>query len=197
MQRNRDIVVIASSLGGPAAISTLLGSLPANFPAAILIAQHLSPESPKRLARMFSKVGPLPVEYGKEGDTIAPGKVFMAPPDLHMVVRGTGLIGLDFEPKVHHSRPAADPLFASAAKHYGSRVIGIVLTGSDGDGRDGLKAVTEAGGIGIVQDPHEALAPDMPAKAIDGGLVQYIVPLKEMGRLLISLTGATFFVSLH
>jgi two-component system chemotaxis response regulator CheB len=197
MPYSRDIVVIASSVGGPEALSTLLGSLPKSLPAAILIVQHLSPDSPMRLARMLSKATSLPVEFGKEGETILPGKVFLAPPDFHMVVRGTGLIGLDFEPKVRHSRPAADPLFESAAKHYGSRVIGIVLTGDDGDGSDGLNAVLKAGGIGIVQEPSEARSPSMPVHAITRGLAQYIVPLREMGPLVTLLTNATFPSAQH
>jgi two-component system chemotaxis response regulator CheB len=191
MPTYRDLVVIGSSLGGPQALVAILGALPASFPAAILIAQHISPESPKQLARILSKSGPLQVDYGAEHEKIIPGKVYLAPPDLHMAVRSVGLLGLESTSKVHHSRPAATPLFESAAACYGPRVIGVVLTGGDGDGSDGLRAIAEVGGVGIVQDPAEARSSDMPLAAISSDHPSYIVPVEMVGPLLVRLTAGT------
>jgi two-component system chemotaxis response regulator CheB len=188
MRQRRDIVVVGSSLGGAETLSRLLSSLPASFPAAVLIVQHMAPDSPKVFARMLSKAGPLNVEYGKEGDKITPGKVYLAPPDLHMVVRSIGSLGLEFGPKVRYSRPAADPLFESAARAYGPRVVGIVLSGGDGDGSKGLQAVSAAGGVSVVQEPSDARAPDMPISAIQNDHPSYVVPMAVMGPLLNWLT---------
>jgi two-component system chemotaxis response regulator CheB len=107
-----------------------------------------------------------------------------------MVVRSIGVLGLEFGPKVRYSRPAADPLFESAARAYGPRIIGIVLSGGGGDGSNGLQAISAAGGISVVQDPSEARAPDMPINAIQNDHPSYVVPMAVMGPLLSWLTEA-------
>src|SRR5258706_5313299 len=162
MAPHRDMVVIGASRGGLHALSQLLGSLPRDFPAAILVVLHTGPASPRLLAEILGGRTALPVSYARDGDEIRPGHVYLAPPDRHLVVRSCGKLGLDAGPKVRHARPAADRLFQSAAEVYGPRVIGIVLTGGDHDGTDGLRAIKAAGGITMVQHPGEAKDPSMP-----------------------------------
>ena len=129
----------------------------------------------------------LPVDYAKQGRSILPGHVLFAPPGLHMAVIDEGFVGLHAGPKVHHSRPAADVLFRSAAEVYGPRVIGVVLTGGDGDGTDGLRAIKAAGGIGVVQEPGEAADPGMPRSALQGDSPDHRVRLEAMAELLTQL----------
>ena len=113
------------------------------------------------------------VSYGIQYEEALPGHVYVAPPDRHLIVTRSGWLGLDAGAKVRHSRPAADRLFQSAAEFYGSRVVGVVLTGGDGDGTDGLRAIKAAGGLAIVQDPADATAPDMPMNALKGDHPDY------------------------
>jgi two-component system, chemotaxis family, protein-glutamate methylesterase/glutaminase len=114
------------------------------------------------------------------------GWIFVAPPDRHLVLE-PGLMRLDAGPKEHHTRPAADPLFCSAAAAYGPRVVGVVLTGGDGDGASGLIAIQQKGGIAIVQDPDDAVDPSMPQHALDIGQPNYSLPLTEIAPFLVRL----------
>ncbi|RYC28937.1 chemotaxis protein CheB [Lichenibacterium minor] len=187
MIQPRDLVVIGASRGGLEALNQLASGLTIDFPAAVLIVLHTSPDSPRMFARIMGQHTPLSVEYAEQGGNILPGHILFAPPDRHMVVFDEGFIGLHAGPKVHHSRPAADVLFRSAAEVYGPRVIGVVLTGGDGDGTDGLRAIKAAGGISVVQEPDEAIDPSMPRSALQGGSPDYRVPLDEMAELLTRL----------
>ena len=114
---------------------------------------------------LLSSSGQHPATFAEDGGPIEAGHIYVAPPDHHMLL-GPDRIRLDQGPKVHHTRPAADPLFMSAAKTHGQRVMGIVLSGGDGDGAAGLRAVAEHGGTALVQNPDEAIAPSMPRAAI-------------------------------
>ena len=183
----RDIIVIGASLGGLDALSKLLGGLPGELNAAVLIVLHTSPQSPGLLAAILGQRTPLKVAYGEHGCSVERGHVYIAPPDHHLTVSHPGVVHLDQRAKVRFSRPAADPLFRSAADVYGPRVIGVVLTGCDGDGTEGLRAIKAAGGISVVQDPKEAVAPDMPRHAIIGDSPDFIVVLSEMAPLLVQL----------
>jgi chemotaxis response regulator CheB len=127
------------------------------------------------------------VSYGTQHEEVLPGHVYVAPPDRHLIVSRSGWLGLDAGAKVRHSRPAADRLFKSAAEFYCSRVVGVVLTGGDGDGTDGLRAITEAGGLAIVQDPADAAAPEMPMNALKGSHPDYCLTLNEIGPMLVKL----------
>ncbi|MGI4765052.1 MAG: chemotaxis protein CheB [Janthinobacterium lividum] len=187
MTQPRDLIVIGASLGGLKALNELSSGLTSDFPAAILIVLHSSPESPRMFAKILGQHTPLSVDYAEQGGRILPGHILFAPPGLHMVVLDEGFVGLHAGPKVRHSRPAADVLFRSAAEVYGPRVIGVVLTGGDGDGTDGLRAIERAGGIGIVQKPDDAVNPSMPLSAIRGVDPDYCVPLDGMAGLLTRL----------
>lgn len=158
------MVVVAASFGGVAALSRIVAGLPEPCEATFLIVLHIG-GLPSLLPEILSRVTTLPVKHATDGEPIEPGHIYVAPPDRHLLVE-PGRIRLSTGPKANRTRPAADPLFMSAAEAYGDKVIGIVLTGWDGDGADGLRAIKRHGGLAIVQDPSEAVAPEMPIHAI-------------------------------
>ena len=181
------IVVIAASRGGLEALSQLCRLLPADFSAAILVVLHTSPDGPKLAAGILNSRIAMSVSYAHSGEEPQRGHIYFAPPDHHLILCADGRMDLNKKPKVHHSRPAANPLFESAVAVYGSHVVGIVLTGGDSDGADGLRSITSAGGIGIVQCPSEAHDPSMPIAAMKEDHPQYILPVEEIGPLLVKL----------
>ena len=142
----RDIVVIGASRGGVEALKGIVAALPPSLQSALLIVLHISPTHASLLPDVLSRAGPLPAEHGRNGTRIERGRIYVAPPDHHMTVGPIGFIRLDQGPKENHTRPAADPLFRSAASVYGPRVIGIILTGGGSDGTQGLIAIEQAGG---------------------------------------------------
>ena len=150
---------------------------------AVLIVLHIG-ASISRLADILNRAGKLPVGQPVDGESIQTGHIYVAPPDLHMTLEGDR-IRLGRGPKENFSRPAIDPLFRSAALSFGPRVVGIVLTGQLDDGSAGLIAIKERGGIVIVQDPAEAVAPSMPQRAAACVAVDHVCPLAEMGPLLL------------
>ncbi|MFD0415312.1 chemotaxis protein CheB [Streptomyces sp. NPDC127108] len=170
-------VLVASSAGGIPALRTLLGGLDAALPVPVLVAQHLHRSRETRITAILSRATALTVTLAQGGETPLAGTVYIAPPDRHLCVRSTGRLGLTQEGRVHSARPAADPLFASAAQTYGPRVIACVLTGADDDGAQGVKAVRTQGGTVIVQDPETAEFHGMPRAAITTGQVDHVLPL--------------------
>lgn len=181
-----DIVVVGASAGGLKAFETLVSQLPVNFPAAIFIVWHISPDYPSMLPEILARVTSLPVAHAVDKEAIAPGRIYIAPPDRHLLV-DAGFVRITRGPKENRFRPAIDVLFRSAAHAYGERVIGIVLTGSLDDGAAGLYAIKERGGCAIVQDPADALHSSMPRAAMQAVRVDYSVPIVEMGALLADL----------
>lgn len=163
---NRDIVVIGGSAGAITALQTLVKGLPKDFNAAIFVVVHLSPDSPNVLPHILGRAGKLPAANARHGETIEPGRIYVAPPDHHLLVQSPGQIHISYGPKENRFRPAVDPLFRSAALAFGPRVVGVVLSGGLDDGTAGLLAIKQAGGIALVQDPEEAEAPSMPASAL-------------------------------
>lgn len=147
-----EIVALVASAGGLKAISALLAALPPDFPVPILVVQHLSPHHPSLMAHILSRCIVLPVTQAEEGDTLRPGHVYLAPPDKHLVVTRQKTLSLTLTEKVHHVRPSGDVLLASVAACYGKGAVAVILTGGDGDGADGLRAVKDAGGRTIAQD---------------------------------------------
>lgn len=181
-----DIVVVGASAGGLKAFENLVSQLPVNFPAAVFIVWHISPDYPSVLPEILARVTPLPVAHAVNKEAIAPGRIYVAPPDRHLMI-DAGFVRLTRGPKENRFRPAVDVLFRSAARAYGERVIGIVLTGSLDDGAAGLYTIKERGGCAIVQDPVDALHPSMPRAAMQAVRVDYCVPIIEMGALLVRL----------
>src|SRR5580700_12011643 len=143
----RDIVVIGASRGGIEAIRGIVAALPPNLQSTLLIVLHISPTHASLFPAILSGAGPLPAEHGRNGIRIERGRIYVAPPDHHMTVGPIGFIRLDQGPKENHTRPAADPLFRSAASVYGPRVIGIILTGGGSDGTQGLIAIEVPSGV--------------------------------------------------
>jgi two-component system chemotaxis response regulator CheB len=184
------VVAIAASLGGVAALRTVLAGLPSGFPAAVLVVQHQQGGRPSALAEILDWCGPLPVTEAREGDRVEEGRVHLAPPDLHLMAVGDGTLTLSDAPPEHFSRPSADTLFRSVARHFGARAIAVVLTGRLGDGSGGVGAVHAAGGTVLAQDPASAAAGSMPASSIRTGAVDRVLPLEEIAPALVDLVTA-------
>ena len=182
----RDIVVIGASAGGIAALTTLVSTIPSDFPAALFVVVHIPPSAVSRLPEILSRAGPLPATHAQHGEAIAAGRIYVAPPDRHLLIR-QGRIELTRGPRENHSRPAIDPLFRTAARAYGPRVIGIVLSGALYDGSLGLLAVKTRGGVAIVQDPQDAAFESMPQSALRMVEADVVVPVAEMARVLSGL----------
>lgn len=178
-----DIIVIGASAGGVEALVTLASVLPANFPGAIFVVLHVPAESPSLMATILSRAGPVPACYPEDNTRIEPGHIYVAPPDYHLLLEKEHM-RLVRGPKENRHRPAIDPLFRSAARVYGSRVVGVVLTGMLDDGTAGLLAIKRSDGIAVVQEPMEALYSSMPQSALEHVKIDYRVRLTEMGPLL-------------
>jgi two-component system chemotaxis response regulator CheB len=183
---DHDIVVVGASAGGVEALVGLAASLPADLPAAVFVVLHVPSTGNSALPDILRRHGPLPAGHVKDGEPIEPGRVHVAPPDHHLLVR-TGHVHLARGPRENGHRPAVDPLFRSAAHEYATRVIGVVLSGALDDGTAGLAAIKSRGGLAVVQDPSDALHPGMPTSAIEHVEVDHVVPIAAMGPLLARL----------
>ncbi|MDB5710327.1 MAG: hypothetical protein JWL96_2397 [Sphingomonas bacterium] len=179
----RDIVVIGTSAGGVEALQRLCANLPADFPAAVFVTQHLSPSARSVLPLLLNRAGPLPAFSPGDGDEVEAGRIHVAAPDLHMLLR-PGKVLMRRGPNENRTRPAVNALFRSAAIAYGSRVIGVVLTGLLDDGTEGLIAIKAAGGMSVVQDPSDAEWPSMPQNALKRDHVDHKVTLDGLAELL-------------
>ena len=186
------VIAMAASAGGLNALSVILGGLPANFPAAIAIVMHLSPDHESILAEILASRTPLEVKQAHTGDTLCQSGVFVAPPNHHLfVVKGGGLrLSSAASEKVHFARPSAEPLFASVADVYKRNAIAVVLTGGDGDGSFGVQIIKDKGGKVIAQDRPTSQDFSMPETSIKTGDVDFVLPLTEIAPKLIELVGA-------
>jgi two-component system chemotaxis response regulator CheB len=182
----RDVVVIGASAGGVEALQDLVRELPADLPAAVLIVLHLPTDAHSSLPGILARNGRLPTLTAESGMTLEQGRIFVAPPNRHLVLVD-GSMQLVAGPRENGVRPAIDPLFRSAAKLHGSRTVGVVLSGTLDDGSSGLMAVKSAGGMTIVQSPDDALFPSMPECAILAASPEHVLAASEIGRLLPSL----------
>jgi two-component system chemotaxis response regulator CheB len=182
-----DIVLMAASAGGLAAISTVLASLPEGFPVPVVVVQHLDPRHSSLMADILGRRTALRVEEATDGAATEPARVYVAPPDDHLLVNPGGRLSLSHSDPVHFVRPSADLLFRSGAGAFPGRVIGVVLTGTGSDANMGVRAIDEAGGTVIAQDPASAEFAGMPQAAIDTGGVSHVLPLEEIGPALVAL----------
>ena len=181
-----DLVAIGASAGGMEALKQLVTRLPSNFPCALFIVWHIAPQYPSMLPQILERVCPLSVAHAIDKEAIQPGRIYIAPPDRHLLVE-SGHVRVTHGPKENRFRPSIDVLFRSAALAYGSQVIGVVLTGFLDDGASGLYAIKERGGLAVVQDPLDALHSSMPIQAMKVVAVDHCVPIAKMGALLIEL----------
>lgn len=183
------LVVIGTSTGGLAALQTLLPGLTEEFPWTVVVVQHRSKESSSGLCGFLQKSSRLQVSEPEDKELFEPGRIYIAPRDYHLLIE-KGAFALSTDAPVSYARPSIDVLFESAADAYGEHVIGVILTGANGDGARGLAKIKAAGGIAVVQDPATAQAPEMPQTAIDAVETDRILPLSEVSIYLNSLSRA-------
>ena len=181
------VVALAASAGGLRALSQVLAALPVDFPAALLIVQHLSPHYPSHMAEILSRRIRLPVKQAAVGDRLYPGHVYIAPPDQHLLVSADGTLALSQSERVQFVRPSANLLFESVAAHFKGRAIAVVLTGTGRDGTSGVEAMKEGGATIIAQDEATSEQFGMPGAAIHSGSVDAILPLDQIAPALVSL----------
>ena len=181
------IVVVGASQGGIEALQSLIGALPDSFRAPMLIVQHIG-TAPSLLPSILNDAHGPRAGFGQDGEVLRNGRIYVAPPDHHMTLQD-GRLALTRGPREHWARPAVDPLFRTAALFYGPDAVGVVLSGRLNDGTSGLFEIKRRGGTAIVQTPGEAQCPDMPQSALDNVAVDYCLPIADMPRLLVRLTG--------
>lgn len=182
-----EIVALAASAGGLKALTDVLATLPVDFPAPIVVVQHLDPRHRSLMAEILGKRTVIPVKEAREGDCIAPGQVYVAPPNRHLLVNADGSLSLTQTELVHFVRPSADLLFESTAAAYRDRAIAVVLSGSGKDGAMGVRAIKKMGGTVIVQDEKSSEFFGMPEAALQTGAVDFVLPLHEIGPALQTL----------
>jgi len=183
------IVVIGASSGGIETLRSLVSALPGDFPAPVCIVMHMAPQSPGLLHEILRRAGPLDAVMPKSGERLRRGTIYVAPPDLHLLVE-PGQLRLTRAPRENRFRPAIDPLFRTAAQAYGPAAIGVILTGNLDDGTAGLAAIKQLGGTTIVQDPNDALFPAMPESALAHVAVDHVIPVVDLAPLLTALAGS-------
>jgi two-component system chemotaxis response regulator CheB len=178
-----EAVVIGASAGAIDALGELLPGLPAGTPWPVVVVVHLPPQKPSLLPALFGRKCALAVREPEDKQPILPG-IWFAPPDYHLLVETTRSFAFSIEPPIHHSRPSIDALFQTAADAYGAGLVGVVLTGASGDGAEGARAIREAGGFVVVQDPTTAEARMMPARAVERAEPQWVASLPEIAEAL-------------
>jgi two-component system, chemotaxis family, protein-glutamate methylesterase/glutaminase len=179
--------VVGCSWGGFDALGEILGRLPANFPAAIAVAQHRAPgPTANALASFLERRGSLRVSDAEDKEPVERGRVYLAPADYHLLIEG-GSFALSVDARVQQARPSIDVLFESAADAFGDRVVAVMLTGANSDGAQGLVRVRRHGGYALVQDPETAVRREMPDAAIATGAVDAVLPLDQIAAELVAL----------
>jgi two-component system chemotaxis response regulator CheB len=186
-----EAIVIGSSAGGMRALLELLSYIPAAYPLPIIIVQHLLDGTDSFIAEFLNEKTAITVKEADDKRLIEKGYAYLAPPGYHLLIEDDHSLSLSIDPRVNFSRPSIDVLFESAAFVYEQRCIGIVLTGANGDGSQGLHRIKTNGGLTLVQDPATAEFNTMPIAAIQATKVDHILTLEEMGRFLISIVGGT------
>jgi len=189
MDANR-VIVVGASEGGVQALKALIGALPEKLAAPVFIVQHIGAHE-SELPAIFSAKGGLEVRHPKDGESIHAGRVYVAPPDHHLIIANRSAIRLSKGPRENFARPSIDPLFRSAAEVFGSGAIGVILTGGLNDGTAGLYEIKRRGGIAIVQDPDDAVNPSMPRSALHHVAVDHCTPLALLPGLLEGLVADT------
>jgi two-component system, chemotaxis family, protein-glutamate methylesterase/glutaminase len=182
----RDLVVIGASAGGLEVLRRVVSELPGDLNASVCVVLHIAPGSPSALAPILDRAGPLPCRPAADGDPLRAGQILVAPPDHHLVVED-GRVKLTLGPRENGHRPGVNPLFRSAARARGRRVIGVVLSGTQDDGAAGLAVIKACGGATIVQDPSGAMYAGMPANAIAHVAVDAVAPVSLIAGTIASM----------
>jgi two-component system chemotaxis response regulator CheB len=187
------LLVIASSTGGPEALTTVLPALPASLPVPVLLVQHMPPVFTRQFAARLDRLCALKVREATDGAALAPGEVHVAPGDHHLTVRGVSQrarLALDQAPPENFCRPSADRLFRSASTAFGGAVLAVVLTGMGSDGRAGAEQIRAAGGVVLAQDEATSVVWGMPGTIVEAGLADEVVPLGQMAEAILRRTAA-------
>lgn len=178
-QTAKHIIVVGGSSGALPFLQKIVREFPEDFPSSVFVVIHLSPDAPSHLAEIVNRVGGLSAGFAKDKEKIVPSRIYIAPPDQHLIIND-GIIRLTRDPRENRSRPAIDPLFRSAARSYGSRVIAVLLSGLYDDGVQGLQVVNGSGGTVIVLKPDETQFRQMPENAIKYDHPDFILPVSDI-----------------
>ena len=182
-----ELIVIGASAGGVSTLLTLLSPLPAGFRLPIVALLHLLPRRESRLCSVLSHALSLPVREPVDKEVLQPGHVYVGSPDYHLLIELDRSVSYSGEPPVSFARPSIDVLMTSAADAYGPAAVGVLLTGANADGAEGMAAIRACGGITLVQDPADAEVPTMPEAAIARCRPDHILPLNDMPQMLLQL----------
>lgn len=186
-QPQYQIIVIGGSAGAMMVLVELLPNFPADFPVPIVIAVHLHPRQDNAHIERLASHCALRVKEADEKEPIQAGAVYLAPPNYHLLIENDRTFSLSIDERVNYARPAIDVLFETAAQVYGSRTIGVVLTGANNDGANGLRLIKERGGLAIVQDPRTAESTFMPQAALEATSVDHMLSVPEISKLLVMI----------
>jgi two-component system, chemotaxis family, protein-glutamate methylesterase/glutaminase len=181
--RRDGVLAIGGSAGGIEALVELAADLPADLPACVLVTIHVGGNARSNLPHILSRAGPLPAAHARHGEPLLPGRIYVAPPDFHLLA-GSGVARLSSGPRVNRHRPAVDVMFASAARWAGPRVVAVVLSGVLDDGAVGAALVARAGGRVVVQDPADAVFDSMPRSAWAAVPAATAVPAARLGKVI-------------
>jgi two-component system chemotaxis response regulator CheB len=184
-RRGDPLIVVGASTGGPRALRQLLSDLPADFPAAMVIVQHMPPYFIRALAQRLNEHSPLTVQEAANGDRLARGLALLAPGNFHLRFNGYTRVSLNQEPRRNGVRPAVDVSMESAAAQHGQATIGVVLTGMGRDGASGARHIKEAGGKVIAEHESTSIAYSMPRSVVEAGLADRVVPLPQIAETLV------------
>ena len=182
-----EVVALVGSAGGIRALSHVLGALPSDLEAAVVIVVHLQAGHQSVLAEILNRHSALPVKQAARGDRLEPGHVYVAPPDAHLIVRADGALQLDGSPPIHFLRPSADVFLNSLASSHENRALVVVLSGAGSDGAVGAAAVKGAGGFVLAQDQATSEYFGMPSAAIASGVVDRVLALDDIAAAVVGL----------
>jgi two-component system chemotaxis response regulator CheB len=186
--KSRDVVVVGGSAGGIEPLRLLAAAVPAGLPGSVAVTIHIGEQARSRLPQILERMGPLPAAHARTGESLRPGRIYVAPPGCHLLMPA-GVIELSNGPRVNRARPAIDAMFASAARWFGDRVVAVVLSGVLDDGAVGAALVEQAGGLVVVQDPKEAAQPSMPQAALAAAPTAVAVPGDRLGEVVGGMLG--------
>ncbi len=182
-----EAIVIGVSSGGMNALSSLFSALPGNFSIPIIILQHIGARSNNQWIKLLNKKTAVIIKEAEEKEKIENGNAYVSPPNYHLLIERDKTFSFTIDERVNYARPSIDVLFESAAEAYKTKLIGIILTGSNNDGARGMKRIKECGGLIIAQDPETAESSYMPASGIAAVKMDYILPLQGISELLIKI----------